>query len=214
MGTISKGILGGFSGKVGTVIGSSWKGIDYMRSIATSVSQPNTPAQVEHRAKFKAIVNFLKPLTAFLRIGFKSEAIKMSGYNAAMALNFKNNVVTGIYPAFNIDYTKVSVSQGNLPGALNPTSVSAIAGTVRFTWENNTWETDASADDKAVLVVYNPIKQAAVSIIGGIARSVGSQSVTLPNSFAGDEVQCYIAFINANGSVISNSQYVMGLIVI
>ncbi len=32
MGTISKGILGGFSGTVGTVIGGSWKGIEYMRS--------------------------------------------------------------------------------------------------------------------------------------------------------------------------------------
>jgi len=213
MGTIKQGILGGFSGKVGTVIGASWKGIDYMRSIPVSVLNPNTPAQVEHRAKFSAIVNFLKPLTAFLRIGFKSQAIKMSGYNAAMAANFKN-VITGTYPAFAIDYSKVSVSQGNLPGAMNPTTVSAIAGTVRFTWENNTWETNASADDQAVLVVYNPIKQAAVSVIGGITRAAGAQSVTLPNSFAGDEVQCYIAFTNANQSVISNSQYVMGLIVI
>jgi len=33
MGTIKKGILGGFSGKVGTVIGGVWKGIEYMRSI-------------------------------------------------------------------------------------------------------------------------------------------------------------------------------------
>ena len=213
MGTITKGILGGFSGKVGTVIGASWKGIDYMRSIATSVSNPRTPAQVEHRAKFATIVNFLKPLTAFVRFGFKSQAIKMSGYNAAMAANFKN-VITGTFPAFTIDYTKVSVSQGNLPGAMNPAAASATSGTVRFTWENNTWETDASADDRAVLVVYNPIKQAAVSVIGGITRAVGAQSVTLPNSFAGDEVQCYIAFTNANQSVISNSQYVMGLIVI
>ena len=30
MGTISKGILGGFSGTVGTVIGGSWKGIDFL----------------------------------------------------------------------------------------------------------------------------------------------------------------------------------------
>jgi hypothetical protein len=32
MGKISKGILGGFSGTVGTVVGGKWKGIDYMRS--------------------------------------------------------------------------------------------------------------------------------------------------------------------------------------
>ena len=212
MGTIKNGILGGFSGKVGTVIGGTWKGISYMRSIAPSVSNPRTPAQVEHRAKFTAIVQFLKPLTAFLRIGFKSLAIKKSGFNAAMALNFKN-VIIGTYPAFDIDYSKVSVSQGNLSGALNPTTVSATAGAVQFTWEDNSWETDASATDQAVLVVYNPARQAAVSVVGGITRAVGAQTITLPDSFAGDEVQCYIAFINVSQSVISNSQYVRGLIV-
>ena len=212
MGTIKKGILGGFSGIVGTVNGASWKGIDYMRSRATSISNPRTPAQVEQRAKFTAVGMFLKPLTAFLRIGFKSAAVKMSAYNAAMSFNLKN-AITGIYPAFDIDYSKVLVSQGTLPGALNPATVSATAGTVRFTWENNSWETNASADDQAVLVVYNPAKQAAVSVIGAIARSVGSQTIILPNSFTEDQVQCYIAFINANQSVISNSEYVSGLIV-
>ena len=32
MGRIEKGILGGFSGTVGTVVGGTWKGIAYMRS--------------------------------------------------------------------------------------------------------------------------------------------------------------------------------------
>ena len=36
MGTIKQGILGGFSGKVGTVVGSSWKGISYMRGKTTN----------------------------------------------------------------------------------------------------------------------------------------------------------------------------------
>ena len=31
MGKIAQGILGGLSGKVGNVIGGSWKGIDYKR---------------------------------------------------------------------------------------------------------------------------------------------------------------------------------------
>ena len=34
MGKIKQGILGGFQGKVGTVIGASWNGIAYMRGIA------------------------------------------------------------------------------------------------------------------------------------------------------------------------------------
>lgn len=34
MGTIKQGILGGFSGKVGTVVGSTWKSVHYMRALA------------------------------------------------------------------------------------------------------------------------------------------------------------------------------------
>ena len=30
MGKISQGVLGGFSGKVGNVVGGTWKGIGYM----------------------------------------------------------------------------------------------------------------------------------------------------------------------------------------
>ena len=212
MSTIKQGILGGFSGKVGTVIGGTWKGIDYMRSIPSSVSNPRTPAQQEHRAKFAAVVKFLKPLTPFLRIGFKNAAVKMSAFNAAMSANFKN-AITGTFPVFDIDYTKVLLSTGNLPGALNPVGVAGIAGAVDFTWDDNTWETNALADDLAILIVYNPTKEAAVSVIGAITRAIGSQTITLPNSYTSDEVQCYIAFTNANGSVISNSQFVGSIIV-
>ncbi len=46
MGKIKQGILGGFSGKVGTVIGGNWKGISYMRSIPQSIKNPRTDGQV------------------------------------------------------------------------------------------------------------------------------------------------------------------------
>jgi hypothetical protein len=62
--------------------------------------------------------------------------------------------------------------------------------------------------DKAMLVVYNPSKGLSVSIAAGNTRASGSQVVTVPNLFAGDEVQCYLSFANANGSVCSDSQYV------
>jgi len=52
MGTIKKGILGGFSGKVGTVVGSSWKGISYMRSLPLKVRNPRTLRQLDQRSKF------------------------------------------------------------------------------------------------------------------------------------------------------------------
>ena len=44
MGKIKQGILGGFKGKVGTVIGASWNGISYMRGLAQSHKNPKTAA--------------------------------------------------------------------------------------------------------------------------------------------------------------------------
>jgi len=90
MGTIKKGILGGFSGKVGTVIGGNWKGIDYMRGKAASVSNPKTEAQLDQRARFRAALKFLQPLTSFIRVGFKNYAVKMTAFNSAMLYNLNN----------------------------------------------------------------------------------------------------------------------------
>ena len=52
MGTIKKGILGSFSGKVGNIVGASWKGIAYIRSLPASVRNPRTVKQVTQRSKF------------------------------------------------------------------------------------------------------------------------------------------------------------------
>ena len=76
MGKISQGVLGGFSGKVGNVVGGSWKGIDYMRIKPASVTNPRTAAQVDQRSKFSIVLNFLQPMTEFLRVGFKLYAKK------------------------------------------------------------------------------------------------------------------------------------------
>ena len=76
MGKISQGVLGGFSGKIGNVVGGSWKGIDYMRIKPASVANPRTAAQVDQRSKFSIVLNFLQPMTEFLRVGFKLYAKK------------------------------------------------------------------------------------------------------------------------------------------
>ena len=207
MATFLNGILGGFSGKVGTVIGSSWKGIDYMRSRASHISQPNSPAQLEHRAKFSTVGHFLRPLNGFLRICFQNEAVKMSAYNAAMAYNLKN-AITGAYPDYTVDYTRVAVSRGILPGVLNGAAASSVAGKVDFTWDDNTMGTNTLGTDKVVLLVYNPLRNQAVWLIGGRIRAEGTDSVTVPNLFSGETVECYIGFTNPEESVFSDSQWV------
>ena len=64
MGKIKQGILGGFKGKVGTVIGSSWNGIAYMRGLPQSQKDPKTAAQLSQRSFFREIQRLVGQLSA------------------------------------------------------------------------------------------------------------------------------------------------------
>ena len=64
MGKIKQGILGGFKGKVGTVIGASWNGIAYMRGIPQSQKDPKSVAQLKQRDFFREVQNLVGQLTA------------------------------------------------------------------------------------------------------------------------------------------------------
>jgi len=206
MGKISQGILGGFSGKVGNVIGGNWKGIDYMRVIPASVANPRTEGQLDQRSKFSVVLNFLQPVSEFIKVGFKAYAIKMTAFNSAMSYNLKN-AVTGEYPDYSIDYANALVSRGSLAGALNPTAESAAAGAVTFNWSDNSTEGNASSADLSMLLVFNPDKKEAVFVTSGATRATGTQTLTVPDSFSGDTVECFIAFAGTDGAT-SNSRYI------
>lgn len=206
MGKISQGILGGFSGKVGNVIGGNWKGIDYMRVKPASVANPQTAGQMDQRSKFSTVLGFLQPISEFVKVGFKGYAIKMTAFNSAMSYNVKN-ALDGDYPDYEMDYTNALVSRGPLAGALNPTVVSGNVGEVTFSWDDNSTEGNANATDKAMLLVLNPTKKEAVFITDGVARTIRQQQLTVPASYSGDDVECFIAFISMDGTV-SNSKYI------
>ncbi len=209
MGKISQGVLGGFSGKVGNVIGGSWKGIDYMRVKPASVANPRTTGQVGQRSKFSVVLNFLQPMSEFLRVGFKLYARKMSQFNSAMSYNL-NHAVTGAYPNFSIDYPNVLVSHGQLNGAIGTAVTSTNPAMVDFTWADNSGpgRSKAKTTDKAMLLVYNASKGIAIYDLGTASRDTGAQSLEVPADFSGDDVEAFMAFISEDGSQVSDSVYI------
>lgn len=207
MGKISQGVLGGFSGKIGNVIGGSWKGIDYMRIKPSSVANPRSVGQVDQRTKFTAALQFLQPLKDFVKVGYKSYANKMTEFNSAMSYTL-NNAITGISPDFIVDYSSALLSRGSLPGALNPAVSSTDAGEVTLVWTDNTLNGTAAATDKSLIALYNPNKGEAILTLEGGARSVGQQALVVPDNYSGDDLEVYISFQSLNSSLVSNSIYV------
>jgi len=206
MGKISQGVLGGFSGKVGNVVGGTWKGIDYMRIKPANVTNPRTEGQVDQRSKFSTVLRFLQPMTDFLRVGYKLYANKMTQFNAAMSYNL-NNSITGAYPNFMVDYASALVTRGNLTGAANGAASSPSAASVEVTWTDNSGSGSAQATDKALIVLLNTTRQEAVFTTAGPARSAGTETISVPSEYTGEDVEVFLGFISEDGSKVANSSY-------
>ena len=205
MGTIKKGVLGGFSGKVGSVVGASWKGIDYIRSLPASVKNPRTEGQVTQRTKFTVALEFLRPIIAYLNVGFKPYASKQSPYNAAMSYNV-SNAVTGTFPDFEMDYPNALVSKGSLLGAEDASATTA-AGSISFAWTDNSEVSNALSTDKAMPLAFNISKGQAVFKTNGAERSTEADTLTIPANWSGDDVEVYLGFVSNDGLLVASSVY-------
>lgn len=207
MGKIGRGILGGVSGKVANVVGARWKGIDYIRAKPQSVANPRTLLQVNQRTKFALVLRFLQPNLNFIKIGYKNYAVKKSQFNSAMSF-ILNNAIIGVSPDFEIDYSLALLSRGNLAGALNPVFDLSTPGQVQFSWDDNSTDGNALATDKVMVVAFNPLKGESVYLTEGATRADLSQTIIIPNSYAGDDLQLFISFMNADETQLSNSIYI------
>ncbi|OIR07536.1 hypothetical protein GALL_101970 [mine drainage metagenome] len=205
MGTINKGILGGFSGTVGTVIGGTWKGIDYMRSKSSRKPGNFSQAQLEQQAKFGLMMKFLRTFGTLLSTSFRDFANGITGPNAALAYNIRN-AITGVYPAFSINYSLVMLSRGTLQNATAPAAAAGAAGKVNFTWTDNSGAGTAKATDQAMLMVYCPATGQTVYTVAGGARNTAAAELDV-TGFSGKTVQTWISFITDDGKEVSDSLF-------
>ena len=206
MGTIKQGILGGFSGKVGTVVGSSWKGLSYMRGQAQSVKNPRTAKQMAQRDKFALALSFIRPIQSFIKVGFKTYAVHQSEFNAAMSYTLKN-AIKGTYPSFTIDYAQAMVSRGSLAKPLNIQKQNND-NEIAVSWQDNSGTANALDTDFAMLMAYNADKGEAVYDMTSTCRGDEGSSLRYPSDWVGDTVHVYLAFVSEDGTLVSDSEYV------
>ncbi len=205
MGTIKKGILGGFSGKVGNVVGASWKGVDYIRSLPSKVRNPRSKGQVAQRTRFSLIAKFVRALLPVIRVGFKQSAgAYNSAYSAAVSYNVQN-AVKGEHPDFEIDFSNAMLSKGGLTGTYEATATRE-PGILNAEWEPEA-RGNASVEDHVAIAAYNPIKQEAMYDLHAASRGDGSGELQLPTAWDGDEVEAFVMFISEDGKQVSDSVY-------
>lgn len=203
MGTIKQGILGGFSGRVGTVIGSNWKSVHYMRAVAVNFNNPNTQKQQCQRTKFSMALNFLKTMTPVVRIGYQNYTQRQSGFNAAMSYIMKN-AVNGCGANASLDYNKVLVTRGNLTAVVDATAT-VTGNKASYTWTDNSGTGDANATDVALVLAYNKDKRESVYHVNAAKRADAKAELALPTNWSNDALALYLSFCSTDSRNVANS---------
>jgi len=206
--TYRNGILGPFTGTVGSVVGTYWRGVPVIRSKSVRKRKGQSALQEQQRAKFKLMSVFLKPLKGLLNQTFKQSAVGITCTNKAFSTN--KNAITGTYPALTIDYPSIVLSKGRLPWGEPPKITSPESGKLLLTWNTGDGLDPDLTSGKAFIAGYqeefNRWITGQFDIGGGVTSCMLS---TEP--FAGKAVQTYIGFISRNGKKTSESRY-MGVV--
>jgi hypothetical protein len=207
MARIRSGILGPIHGKLGSIVGAVWKQTAYLRTMPTETKSglKATPAQIACREKFKFVQQWLVPFYAYVTVGFRNYAKDKTEINAAFSKIYRYATV-GVYPDLSIDYEKVVLTKGHLPG-LNSVQVElAKPALLKLNWKQN-HNDDSSTDDQVMLIVYNRELKIVDGFIGGCNRANLQCSLELNPKLIGKSLDVYVSVVSLNGKRVANSEY-------
>lgn len=206
MATISKGILGGFSGTVGPVVGANWRGMDVIRSRPKSSKRNPTEKQLEQQLKFKLAISFLQPIKSIQSLYFGMGSGVKSRVNMAVSYTISTAIqmVAGLPELI---YNKVLITRGELTSFRNPVLTTQPGGVLHLEWEDNSTQGDAAPKDQVSIVCYCAELNNWEIYEGIVMRSDLIADVTLPAYCLGKTMEVYAFLNNEKQTAASTSLY-------
>lgn len=167
MATFKDGVNGPFKGKVGSVIGSSWRKINYMKGFGRyNKNRPASPKQVLQRRKFALLNQFFDRQAYLLEIGFGAFTGRATGRNMAFSYNYDQAFLVN-EDDVRLNYAALSFSHGSLLTAGDERAW-LVEDTLHVSWDPSTYGMSGAADDVARLIVYDEKND----IFRGVRRAV------------------------------------------
>src|SRR6516164_6960381 len=115
MARIYHSLLNGVSGRFGNVVSSSRNGVAYLKSAHKKRTKKISIKEKANRRRFKLAQEWLKPVTQFVRVGFKGYSPTVQGFIAAKSYLMKNAMDAN----GTVDPTLARVSFGTLSNSGN-----------------------------------------------------------------------------------------------
>ena len=205
MAKLRKGILGPFTGKIGTVVAVMRGNTVYIRALPRKSHKPQTAGQIAAREKFKLVNSLLSPMRPFIGAGFKYLALHKSAFDLAFTANY-HGAILGVYPDLSIDYSQVVLSEGRLWPLKAAVMVLEATNILHLSWDVD-WTPYSKIDDQVMLVLNCPALGFADGMINLGSRYLQECRFHLQPRMTGYEVDVYVALISKTGKHASKSQY-------
>lgn len=203
MAKLTGGIMGGFSGRMGGMVGSNWKGIATVRGYNPTVTNPRTNAQVQNRNRFSQLTALGSCLLAtVIKPCWDRFAVKQSGYNLFCSVNKDVwHHEDGLYQ----DRFKLT-SGKMLPVASLGKAVEST--NYKITWPTACVDRYQQPSDKCYWAVITNNAEHVVSGGGSVLRSAGQ--LLIPQAaltgFTPGDCYIYVSFMRADGSIVDSSK--------
>lgn len=210
MAILKNGLWGGVTGKLGNTVCYVVKGKQVVRMIVKS-TKPPTERQLASRADLALASGFLKPIKELIKIGYAPLARSRKTSEFSLAVGYiKKNALKVEAQDREIDYSKVRVSQGDLPGLSNLT-VSVNEGLLKLSWTPE-YFSNAHRRDQVMTLVYCPptatrLTPFASYNLCGVHRGDGHMELALPEMMSSCPLELYVFVAEKNGKTVSNSEY-------
>ncbi len=217
MARMNFGILGPIIGKISNLVGYIRRGVPVVRTKPKKRRKKakRSIAQQAVNLRFLMVKRFVAVISEFINVGYHLDVADTPKIpeNGAVSYLLKE-AVTGVYPDYEMDFSKVLVSKGKLPPPLNPT-VKLDGDTLKFSWDvNPKWGYKLNRD-QVMLLAYLPANNTAEYLLSGARRNEGGEELkvylnpeTNRNNKKDEYIETYIAFISDDRKKISDSVYV------
>lgn len=201
MGRLDKGLLGGYTGKLGTTVGSTWKGINVVRTYQPNVSNPRSDKQVEHRSLFSQVTEIGSLLLAdVIKPLWDRNAKQMSGYNAFIQANMLASATTK-----KLSPERFVLSKGRI-GSTNIT-VQITESLLHVQWGYDTLPVFGKVSDMAFVIVFDGSMNILEYSAGAVKRGSGAVAFEHDGSLHGNAESVVVAFLSEDGKLSSNTEF-------
>ena len=204
----SKGMLSGLVGPVVFVKGSN--GTTYIRSKPSPSHIPPTAKKQQTWDRFALMTRFTAPLYPFLKESFTDLLGKKSSRDAIRGY-YLAQVIVAEDQNLHIAYDKVLISTGRVR-SYEPVSHTRVGQHLNLTWQVNTRQPFAAADDLLSLIAYAPETEDFSLFKACATREAGSLSLDLPEALAHTPLEVYTTFSNAAATTYAYSTYLGRLV--